>query len=1153
MEKHFTVNKEKLLIDLFDEIKSCDSCCSANFGKLGRRIGNFDASIMVISDWSEMVLNYNKVFNRCGITIDNAYHTKSIKCDLGSYPAANKFVKKCFHFLETEIAIVNPKVIITLGEVATMALTKNKAMTKVHGNVYKYKGIFVVPTYELNKIMKNTKIINIIIKDIEVAKSLVDVKPVKKHYIICSAEKEALDCLEDLQKNATVYSCDLECVTKDSWFIEPLTGDFIEIKDYIRDKITTYNYNTNKFNYSSDTNLVYKGKKDLKKITTRFGNVIKASNNHYILIKRSYKKYTVGKGKGTTNWVKVSDIKLNDYIASPSLLPHKSGGSNLTNNEIKLLAYFVTNGVRIGDLKKGMTCKISTTNKDAINELDDIAKDFNCGLKMYGNNVINICTKKPGIRNLAGRFIYDHGLLEKYSYEKFIPPIIFKSSFRQIALFLNRLIFCDGHIIHNNGKRSGVGYSTTSKKLVYQLQHLLLRFGISCAICHHHDNRKESYKTLYYITISGEDACLFKDIIGSFSHKEKIFEKWNKKYRGKFKENGLLWCRVVKIKDIGKQDVYDITVPKTHNILLNNIVHHNTTGLHFVNHVIRSMQFSYKKHHAFYIPIELIKDKILKLIKIILTDQNKISIFQNGKFDMLFIMYHLKFKPTNFLFDIMLLMYLIDVNARRNLDSMSAIFPDLAGYSDELNKFLPKTKKEGRDYSKVPMEILAPYGMADAEVTRRLFPIFYEKIVNLGLLDFYQTVVHPLQNILCDMEFKGIDIDVKHLGKLSKEFYLKVIGSKKAVQIYAGKELNLNSPDQVSEFLFKKLKLKPIKKTPEGKNSTDAEVLRKLYLQGNTAAQFLFDYRKYDKRRSTFIKGAAKAIAKDGKIHANYNITATRTLRLSSDKPNLQNQPRKGRIREMFIPPKNHSFIICDYSQIELRILTFFSRDPLMLKIYREGLDIHAMTGLELFGKEDLTVEERVASKTTNFGIIYGIYYVALAKKINDAYMDEGIEDQDKFVTEKDAEKFIIKWFNKYKGARRWIEDEKKRLFNQGYAENFFGVRRELIKLYSTEKRERAEALREGISTIIQGTAACYVNKAIVDTIANMKRDGLGEIYPTLPVHDEITFVAPNLGNEFLENVAQYISKSLTTNIVPEIEKVVNITVDYKITDKWGK
>ncbi len=813
------------LQELDKEIPSCSDCLVAtqqrpqnvNLGVCTHI--NYEPPIMIVTEIYTPAFAANRqqdiiehVLKKCEIDISDVYFTKLTKCKyLGSNnKTRSKEIKNCLHFLEKEIDIIKPKVIITFNAVVTAALIKERAITKINGNVFKYKDCFVVPTYDVNTVDRNRKMLDVIVKDVKTANSLANTKPVVKNHIICYDKDIALSCLKDLQKNAVVFSCDIE-----------------------------------------------------------------------------------------------------------------------------------------------------------------------------------------------------------------------------------------------------------------------------------------------------------------------------------------------------------------------------STGLSFINDTILGIGFSYKRDHAFYIPIRLLinkkiglvtrnfrtkkrkrsnnKNEIIRLIEQLLADLTKISILQNGKFDNLFLKYYFGFKAINFMFDTMLMGYLLDVNARHDLKSMATRFPDLAGYDSALNTIIPKNKKEKRDFKKVPIEVLGKYCCFDVEATRRLLPVFYDHLVINGLLDFYQTVLHPLQDILCDIEFKGVDVDKEALKKLSEEYYIKVKGSEKAVHLFAQKEFNINSSQQVAKVLFKQMKIKSVKKTPGGADSTDEEVLRVLSLKGVTIAQYLLDHRKYSKINSTYVKGLSKNILSDGKIHTNYNAHITKTLRLSSSRPNLQNVPRKGGIREVIIPPKDHCFLIFDYAQIELKVLCFFSKDPVMLKVYKDGLDIHAMTGLELFGKEELTVEERVAAKTTNFGITYGIHDAALAKQINDVYMDDGVKDQGKFVTEKDAGNFIYKWFNKYKGARHWIESEKKRLFNQGYAENYFGVRRELIKLYSTEKRERAEALREGISTIVQGTAACYINKAIVKTVTQMKKDGLGDVYPTLPVHDEIAFVAPKLGDEFLNNLVKYISKELTTNVVPEIENIVKMTVDCKIADRWGK
>ncbi len=580
-----------------------------------------------------------------------------------------------------------------------------------------------------------------------------------------------------------------------------------------------------------------------------------------------------------------------------------------------------------------------------------------------------------------------------------------------------------------------------------------------------------------------------------------------------------------------------------------------STGLDFTKEDLLGIGFSYKTHSAFYINSNMFTKKIKNKIKQVLTNDNLYSIFHYGKFDLKFIKHFLGFEVTNFQFDTMLAHQLLDVNARHGLEHLSARYPDLAGYKEESKPYLTKKKLEEGDFSSVPPDVLARRCMVDCDVTMRLFSTFYNDLEKEDLLDLYNNLVHPLTKVLMNIEYEGNDVDKKRLDDLKVIYSLETVNCLVKVKDYVKDKtginnFNINSNIELSEILHDKLKLPVIKRTKITKKpSVDEESLKKLSLKGHKIAKLLLAYRKAKKILSVYIVGVEDSMGSDDKLHTTYGIV--RTGRKSSSNPNLQNFPRSNDIRGMIIPPEGFVFLRFDYSQIELRCLAFCSGDEEMLKAFRAGKDIHAETGEYIFGVKEMTVEQRVKAKTTNFAISYGISASGLAKGINDALFDEGITTKSEFASVSDCEEFIKQWFNKYKGVHSWIRSVKRQVRRDGYVKNIFGRKRDLPEIFSSDKELRSWAERGAVNTQIQGMASDYVDFGLLNVCEFFRKNDL-YVRPTLPVHDEISFIIPDLGEKDLK-IAGYSIANKMTNCVPEVEKVVTMKVGFTVMNRWEK
>ncbi len=388
-----------------------------------------------------------------------------------------------------------------------------------------------------------------------------------------------------------------------------------------------------------------------------------------------------------------------------------------------------------------------------------------------------------------------------------------------------------------------------------------------------------------------------------------------------------------------------------------------------------------------------------------------------------------------------------------------------------------------------------------ADITGRLASALGEEVKQAGLTKLYEEIDLPLVPVLARMEQAGVKIDTAALAKMSSELEREIGVKAKEIYEAAGMEFNIGSPKQLGDVLFNKMNLaKPVKYGKGRVISTAVDVLETL-AEDHPIARMILDYRQLTKLKSTYVDTLPALIHRSsGRLHTTFGQTGTATGRLSSANPNLQNIPIRtelGRgIRAAFIAEPGHVLVTADYSQIELRLLAHFSRDPLLVEAYRRGDDIHTLTASQVFGVPPLMVtpEHRRAAKVVNFGIVYGLSPFGLSQNL-------GIEPAE-------AKHFIANYFEKYKGVRAFIDKTLEEARRDLKVKTLHGRVRPIPDINSKNANQRGFAERTAVNTPLQGTAADLIKLAMIRIdAALLERDLKSRM--TLQVHDELVFEVP--------------------------------------------
>ena len=560
-----------------------------------------------------------------------------------------------------------------------------------------------------------------------------------------------------------------------------------------------------------------------------------------------------------------------------------------------------------------------------------------------------------------------------------------------------------------------------------------------------------------------------------------------------------------------------------------------TEGLNALETDIVGISFSWQKGIGYYLPVKnnkSVHEKSFEILKPFFESTEIIKVGHNIKFDIQ-VLHKYNVKVSSPIYDTMVAHYLINPDMRHNLDTLSESYLNYSPISIE--SLIGKKGKNQISMRDVSIDKITDYASEDADITLQLKSIFDKEIEVNNLSKIFYDIEIPMINVLSEMETEGIKIDTSYLEKLDKEFEEDLEKLKKEIFKKSGEEFNLNSPKQLGEILFDKLKLvsKP-KKTKTGQYSTSEEVLSSL-ANDHKIIEDILEWRSLDKLQNTYVKSLPNEVSSlTNRVHSSFNQTVTTTGRLSSNNPNLQNIPIRTangqKIRRAFIPRgSDYILMAADYSQIELRVIASMSNEKNMIDAFVNNQDIHTMTASKIYNvdPENVTREQRGNAKTVNFGIIYGVSAFGLSQQTD--------------LNRSESKVMIDNYFLNYPGLKKYMSDQIDFARNNGYVETIMGRRRYLQNINSQNNMLRSSSERNAINAPIQGSAADIIKIAMININSELKKQSL-KSKMLLQVHDELVFDVHKSEKDQIKDIVK------TT-----MESAVKLKVPLKIDLEFGK
>ena len=517
-------------------------------------------------------------------------------------------------------------------------------------------------------------------------------------------------------------------------------------------------------------------------------------------------------------------------------------------------------------------------------------------------------------------------------------------------------------------------------------------------------------------------------------------------------------------------------------------------------------------------------------------EKNKLkAVGQNLKFDIPILHRH-GIVLDEFHADTMLMSYVLNSTATRHgMDKLAMFYLDYetVKYSD-----VTGTASKQINFSAVEIEVASHYAAEDADITLRLFnkldSLLKDKPTQIKLL---QNIEYPLVHVLSRVEQNGAKIDKNKLSEHSKELSEKIAKLSSEAFKIAGEEFNLDSPKQLLEVLYEKLKLPILKKTPKGQPSTNEETLQRLS-EEYELPKIILKYRTLAKLKSTYTDSLIRIENTQTKrIHTSYQQAVTSTGRLSSTEPNLQNIPIKTaegrRIREAFVPDKGNILISADYSQIELRIMAHLSKDKNLTHAFNNNLDVHSATASEVFGVslEDVTQDHRRSAKAINFGLMYGMSAFGLTRQLD--------------IPRAEAQKYLDTYFERYTGVKDYMANIKAQAKEDMFVETIMGRRLYLNEINAANGLRRQAAERAAINAPLQGSAADIIKKAMIDIDAFLDKE-MPEVKMIMQVHDELIFETP-------EKNAQEVLSTMKDMMEAAVKLDIPLIAEAAIGTNWNE
>ncbi|TVQ40838.1 MAG: DNA polymerase I [Wenzhouxiangella sp.] len=558
-----------------------------------------------------------------------------------------------------------------------------------------------------------------------------------------------------------------------------------------------------------------------------------------------------------------------------------------------------------------------------------------------------------------------------------------------------------------------------------------------------------------------------------------------------------------------------------------------TTSLEPLDADLVGFAFATQPGRAWYVPLthadqdtEFDRDQAVALFKPLLEDADRPKVGQHLKYD-LNVLKRAGVDLAGIVHDTMLQSYVLQsTGTRHDMDSLATRY--LGRQTTSYETVAGKGKQQLR-FDQVPVASAAAYAGEDAEVTLALHAVLWPKLGEQdGPRRIYEELEIPLIPVLARMERLGVALDPDQLKVQSGEIETRLAELEEKSHEVAGKPFNLGSPKQLQEILFGDLELPVVRKTPKGQPSTAEDVLQELAAEYELP-RLILEHRSLAKLKSTYTDRLPEKIHPDtGRIHTHYHQAVTATGRLSSTDPNLQNIPIRTaegrRIRKAFIAPPGRVLLAADYSQIELRIMAHLSGDEGLLDAFAKGQDIHRATAAEVFdvALDQVSNEQRRAAKAINFGLMYGMSGWGLARQLE--------------IQRKEADAYIERYFERYPGVRRYMDETRERAREQGYVETLFGRRLWLEEIRSRNPARRQAAERAAINAPMQGSAADIIKRAMIDVDAWLQSSG-ARASLVMQVHDELVLeVDQDQLEQVRSAVVERMRDAASLDVVLEVE-----------------
>jgi DNA polymerase-1 len=570
-----------------------------------------------------------------------------------------------------------------------------------------------------------------------------------------------------------------------------------------------------------------------------------------------------------------------------------------------------------------------------------------------------------------------------------------------------------------------------------------------------------------------------------------------------------------------------------------------TTSLRYMDAEIVGVSFAIEPGEAAYVPLghdymgapdQLDRDDVLAQFKPLLEDPKQKKIGQNLKYDKNVLANH-DIHLEGISDDTMVESYVLNsVATRHDMDSLAREY--LGEQTITYESIAGKGAKQ-LTFNQIDLEKAGPYAAEDADITLRLHQALSPKLKETGKLEsVYREIDLPLVPVLSRMEQRGTLISASTLRQHSQELAERMAELEKEAHEVAGESFNLGSTKQLQAILYDKFGLRVIKKTPKGAPSTAEPVLQELAHE-HELPRLIVEHRSLSKLKSTYTDTLPELIHhRTGRVHTSYHQAVTATGRLSSSEPNLQNIPIRTeegrRIRQAFIAPEGYKLLAADYSQIELRIMAHLSGDKGLLTAFEHGEDIHKATAAEVFGVSliEVSSDQRRSAKAINFGLIYGMSAFGLARQL-------GVE-------RKVAQEYIDRYFERYPGVLRYMDNIRKQAHDDGYVETLFGRRLYLPEINARNKQMQQAAERTAINAPMQGTAADIIKRAMIDVDQWLHAEHQNDACMTMQVHDELII-------EVREDAVEKVREGLVKRMSAAAKLDVPLLVEAGVGDNWDQ